>query len=543
MPQYNTLKRDVCALLVIGLCALFLFFYRLGARPLWDYDEAMHAQVAREMLERGDWCTPVFNGQNFYNKPVMHFWLVMASFLLLGFSEFSARLPSAIMGLAGIVLVYFWGRRAYGRVAGILASLILATSIEYVILSQNIIHDITLCFFVNLALFQFHSAMAEKTLPFSAVIFIALAMGCAVLSKGPVGLLLPGTVILLFVLITKRWLLVINRRLFIGILIFLLVAVPWFVLMALRHDDYIKSFLLEGNLGRFFSRGAPHKEPVYYYLPVVLVGFFPWSVFLPSVLYVQIKDYVRKKSPDVLFLLLAAGVPFVFFSLARSKLATYILLIFPALSLLAGKFFADLRRPEVYTCLKAHFKYSSWAFFLIVCIAAVGGVFYTNTAYPQYVFPALGAGAFMIFSSLVFLASSFSRKIMVSCAIMTLFMTSAVMGINSFVLPAFSQFKSLPHLAATLRNLMPPHEPVFFYRDLRESVIFYTNRRGVIIKKSEELEAFLNSPRTVYCVIAVKQYNKLKQTLQAPLYSVAREGNHMVISNTDPKQSNKGAVA
>ncbi len=543
MNDDSKLLRDVSALLLIGLCALVLFFYGLGARPLWDYDEAMHAQVAREMLERGDWCTPVFNGQNFYNKPVLHFWLVMASFRVFGLSEFAARLPSALMGLAGLFLVYFWGRSVFGQLTGLLSSLILATSIEYIILSQNIIHDMTLCFFVNLALFQFHCAMKKPALPVSTVMLIAAALGCAVLSKGPVGLLLPGAVICCFVVATKRWLLVFNRRLFIGIIMFVLVAVPWFLLMAIRHDDYIRSFLLEGNLGRFFSSAAPHKEPVYYYLPVLLVGFFPWSVFVPAALYVQIKECIRKKSPDMLFLLLAAGVPLVFFSLSRSKLATYILLIFPPLSLLMGKFFADLRRPEVFVYLKKHCTYSSLAFFLAVCIASVGGVFYTNRAYPQYVFPALVASGFLMFGGLVFLVSSVAKKIMGSFAIMVLFMITAVTGINHVVLPAFSQYKSLPHLAAALTNLVPPQAPVFFYRDLRESVIFYTNRRGVIIKKSEELAAFLNSPQTVFCVISAKQYDKLKPTLPAPMYVVEREGNHLLISNKDQNQRHIGAVA
>jgi len=536
------LSRDVTAILIIVLCCLLLFFYKLGDRPLWDYDEAMHAQVAKEMLQRGDWCTPVFNGESFYNKPVMHFWMVMISFMLFGISEFSARLPSTAIGIAGVFLVYFWGRYAFGRLTGILSSLILATSVEYIILSQNIIHDMTLCFFINLALFQFHKAVKVDVIPYSSIILIAASMGCAVLTKGPIGLLLTSAVIFVFILITKRWSLVFNRRLFLGIIVFLLVALPWFVLMALRHEDYLKTFLLEGNLGRFFSGEAPHKEPVYYYLLVLAVGFFPWSAFLPSALYSQTKDYLRGKSSDVLFLLLSAGVPFVFFSLSRSKLATYILLVFPALSILMGRFWAGISEKDAPAYLKSHFRYSSRVFFLIILIVAAGGLLYTNKAYPQYVFNALMACLFLVFCGLVYILSSFSKKIMVSFTVMVLFMITAIMGINRFVLPAFSQYKSMPQLAATLKILLPPGAPIYFYRDLRESAIFYTGRRGFIIRKPEEFESFLNTPETVFCVIHIKQYKKLKPLLRASMYPVVTEGKHMLISNKDPLHENTGAV-
>ena len=143
-------------LLLIFIVALLLFFYKVGYRPLWEFDEAMHGQIAKEMVLNGDWITPTFDGIPFYDKPILHFWMVMLSFSLFGINEFSARFPSVILGLGGVLLVYLWASRIYSRRAGILSSLTLATSIEYIILSRNVIHDMSLAFFINLCLFLFH---------------------------------------------------------------------------------------------------------------------------------------------------------------------------------------------------------------------------------------------------------------------------------------------------------------------------------------------------------------------------------------------------
>ena len=318
-------RKDILFILLIAIVCLVLFFYKLGQRPLWEYDEAMHAQVAKEMLQRGDWCTPVFNGENFYDKPVFHFWLVIGSYLLLGVNELAARLPSAMLGMLGTLLVYVWARTLYGSFAALLSALVLATSVEYVVLSQNIIHDLALSLFISIALFLFHRASRENG--FTKITFVCFyaALGGAVLTKGPIGLLLPGLIIFLYLLKTKQWRLILNRNIVIGAAIFLIIALPWYIIMALRHDDYLQAFLIKGNIARFFSRKSGHREPFYFYIQMLAAGFFPWSVFIPSALYLHFQSFRRKKDNDSFFLLLAAVAPLIFFSLSRSKLPTYIL--------------------------------------------------------------------------------------------------------------------------------------------------------------------------------------------------------------------------
>lgn len=528
------IKKELFFVSIIFCVCLVLFFFNLRHRPLWEYDEAMHAQVAKEMLQRGDWCTPVFNGENFYDKPVLHFWLVLVSYLALGVNELAARLPAALMGLCGTLLVYLWAHTLYGGLTAFLSALVLATSVEYVILSQNIIHDLTLSFFISLSLFLFHKASRDRG--FTKITFACFyaALGCAVLTKGPIGLLLPGLIIFLYLLKTKQWQLILNRNIFFGAAIFLIIALPWYVIMALRHPDYLQAFLIKGNIARFFSRSAGHKEPFYFYVQMLAAGFFPWTVFIPSALYLHYRDYRGSKSAGTLYLLLAAVAPFIFFSLSRSKLPTYILPVFPALAILVGRFWTLGLEPAAGKSWALHLKYCSLVFFFFILAVAGGGIIYVYNQYPMYTAHAIAGCAALFLFGFIFLILGWREKILASFITLVAMMVIIFTAANIFVLPEVSHYKSARELALRLKNTLPPGEPAAFYRDLRESVIFYSDRRGVIIKTPEELAVYLSSPRPVFCLISIKALDKIKEVLHSPCYIVDREGFFALISNRIP---------
>jgi 4-amino-4-deoxy-L-arabinose transferase-like glycosyltransferase len=525
------LRRDVTAILIITLCCLLLFFYKLGARPLWEYDEAMHAQVAKEMLQRGDWCTPVFNGENFYDKPVLHFWLVIASYLALGVNELAARLPSALLGILGALLVYLWARSLYGSLTALLSALVLATSAEYVILSQNIIHDLALSLFISSTLFLFHRASRENG--FTRITFVCFyaALGCAVLTKGPIGLLLPGLIIFLYLLKTRQWHLILNRRLAVGAAVFFIIALPWYIIMTLRHDDYLQAFLIKGNIARFFSRKSGHREPFYFYIQMLTAGFFPWSVFIPSALYLHFQNFRQRKDNDSFFLLLSAVAPLVFFSLSRSKLPTYILPVFPALAILIGRFWAAGLSTEFGTSWARHLKNCSLIFFLFILAVSGFAILYINGRYPLYTAQTvIGCAALLLFAGVFFMLnqrgntlSSFFSLV----AMMIIIFTTA----KIFVLPDVSHFKSARELALRMNRILPPGEPAVFYRDLRESVVFYSGRRAVVLETQDEIASFLSSPQPVYCLISIKTLDKIKHVLHSPFFIVDQEGYFALISN------------
>ena len=535
MEKVEFSSQEVKAVLIIFCICLFIFFYKLGARPLWEYDEGKHAQVAKEMLLRGDWVTPTFNGEPFYDKPALHFWLIMASFLIFGVNEFAARLPSALLGMGGVFLVYAWARSVYGRISGVLSCLVLATSIEYVILSQNIIHDMSLCFFVTLSLFLFHRAYRQGGFSLTGWILFSASLGLAVLAKGPIGAVLPGLIIFSFLLITRKWGLIFNRRTLGGILVFCMVALPWYLAMAMRNPDFIQSFLMQGNLSRFLSKHPNHQERFYFFLPVLLIGFFPWTTFIPSALLHHIKQYRRGRSPDTLFLLLAAIIPFLFFSLSSTKLATYILPVFPPFSILLGTFFSSGLSTEADRGWHLHFRYSCFALFLLITAGLMGGMLYLSKNFPLYVStPSLVLVAALFLSGVFVLSFGWKGRIFASCGTLVAMILVTLFFGAHYILPQVSHFKSAKELSKTVKALLPPGEPILFYRDIRESLLFYTDHLARKIDKNEPLEPYLDSPQRIYCLMNVKYYNHFKESLGDKMYIIDREGYFLLISNKPP---------
>ena len=542
MEKDTFLRQELKTIILIFAVCLFIFFYKLGDRPLWEYDEAKHAQVAKEMLLRGDWVTPTFNGEPFYDKPALHFWLVMLSFLAFGVNEFSARFPSALLGMGGVFLVYAWARSVYGRVSGALSCLVLATSIEYVILSQNIVHDISLCFFVTLSLFLFHRAYRQGGFSLTGWILFSASLGFAVLAKGPIGVVLPGLIIFSFLLITRKWGLILNRRTFGGVLIFFMVALPWYLAMAIRNPDFIQSFLMQGNFSRFLSKHPNHQERFYFFLPVLLIGFFPWTTFIPSALLHHIKQYRRGRSPDTLFLLLAAIIPFLFFSLSSTKLATYVLPVFPPLAILVGTFFS-CGLSSVDSGWENHIKYSSAALAAGMTTGLVAGIIYVTQNYPEYISKAsILMVMTLIGSGILCCYFGWKGRIFASYATLVAMIFVILFCGSHYILPQMSHFKSAKELSKTVKTLLPPGEPIVFYRDIRESLIFYTDLPGKKLKKKEQLESYLDSPQRIYCIMNVKYYEQFKELLRDKMYLIDREGYFLLISNKPPGNISRGLV-
>jgi len=333
-----------------GLCALTLFF-RLGSYGLVDADEGRYAEVPREMLARGDWVTPTMNGVKFFDKPVLLYWSVMASFSRLGETEFAARLPMALFSLAGIVAIYALGRRAFGPRAGWLGASILATTFMWPIMGRVVITDTPLASLTTCALAAWWLGHTDergrKNLFFAA--FWAL-LGLGVLAKGPVaGVLCFGAIVpyLLWCRPKNGW-----RMGFIwGIPLLLCVAAPWFVMVQARNSEFNHLFWWTQNFQRFTGgAGVPdHWEAWWYFLPLVPLVFFPWSPFFPRAIarvpalfrYAR-NDATNESARAVVFLVCGALFVLLFFSASKSKIVTYILPMVPLGSALLGAWFDRL---------------------------------------------------------------------------------------------------------------------------------------------------------------------------------------------------------
>jgi 4-amino-4-deoxy-L-arabinose transferase-like glycosyltransferase len=363
----------LCGLWLLLLCWL-AFFNGLGELGLMDKTEALFVEVGHQMLQRDDWVTPWWNGERFFDYPVWGYWMVALSFRLFGVSEWAARLPVALAASAVVVaafaLLLVWApsgesdRARFGRAA--LGAGVLATTPGWIGWGRTSTTDMFLSSAIALALFGFLLTLRHPRHPRLAPlgrIGLAGFSGIAVLAKGPVGVLLPGLVIGVFLTLTGQW-----RRWLRGgpllamLLLFLGVCLPWYAAAArLNGMDFLGGFLGFSNLQRFTSVIYDHPGPPWFYLPWLLILLLPWSLFLPAAVlplrFWRLDRWRRAAGEDVaiseavaagkpvaaagsgvdqlgLFLLLWLGLILAFFSAAATKLPGYILPALPAASLL-----------------------------------------------------------------------------------------------------------------------------------------------------------------------------------------------------------------
>lgn len=350
LPPVPSFWNTPLALGVLLLLVSLTIFFHLGSYGLIDADEGRYASIPLEMLKRGDWVTPMLNGAEFFDKPVLLYWCVMLSYSIFGVSEFAARLPSALFAVAAIGAVYFLNRRTFGARAAFLGAAVLSTAFMWPVLGRVVITDTPLASLSTLALCLWWLGHTSSKRPTWYFAFFWLSLGLGVLTKGPVAVVLAFGAIIPYLLWCRPqngWKMGASW----GIPLLLLIAAPWFLIVQARNPEFNHLFWYEQNFARFLGRGGEpdHWEKPYYFLPFLPLIFFPWSLWIPRALCHLLPTFRRarlhassERSRAVVFLVFASLFVLLFFSASKSKIVTYIAPLIPPICALLGAYFDSM---------------------------------------------------------------------------------------------------------------------------------------------------------------------------------------------------------
>jgi len=325
-------QRTWAAFAAVFCLAGFLLMFRLGERDLRNPDEGRYAEIAREVLQSGDWVKPTLYGVGYLRKPVLFYWLVASSFKILGASEFSARFVPALFGLFGVISVFWFCRRFFGLETAIFASVMTATNFWYLQTARYLVIDAVFSFFVVGALLCYYLSYSPGPANGRWFAAASLMLGLAFMAKGFLALVLVAAPVGLYLLMTGSLIKELRpRRLLAGAAVFFCVAAPWYWMMEKREPGFVLYFLGHENFQRFVSRDYEHQEPWFFYLVALPLTLLPWTLYIRP-LREAFADIRREERRDPrLFLTTAAMTMLVFFSLSSSKLPTYIVPCVPLL--------------------------------------------------------------------------------------------------------------------------------------------------------------------------------------------------------------------
>ena len=262
--------------LLLVACCGFLFFYGLGAFGLLGADEPRYAQVAREMLDRRDWVTPTLQGKPWLEKPPLYYWQAMLSFSVFGVNDRAARMPAAFDAALMIAFVYLFLRR-FRPGSEIDGALIAAGCAGTIGFARAAATDMPLAAMFAIAMLAWYAWYESRARAYLAAFYVFVALGT--LAKGPVAPFLAGVILLIFAALKRDWRILLRTLWIPGILLFLVVAMPWYVAVQLRNPEFFRTFILEHNLARFGQDLYHHRQPFWFYLPVLLLSLMPWTVW------------------------------------------------------------------------------------------------------------------------------------------------------------------------------------------------------------------------------------------------------------------------
>lgn len=494
-PPTVSWRRDLLWLILISGAAYFLL---LGRSPLNNPDEGRYAEISREMASTGDWVTPRLDGVAYFEKPPLMYWAGAVMQDVFGPGEWSVRAVVALFSIAGIGAAYIAGRSLHGRDAGVWSATVLGTSLLYFALGRILLLDMAVSVLMSASLICFllgalaAAGRRRRALFLGFYAFAALAT----LTKGLIGFVLPGAVILLWLLVFNQW-----RRLrpfhpASGFLLFFAIAAPWHLMVAARNPSWAHFYFVQEHFQRFSTTEAHRVMPWWIFAPIVLLGLFPWTGFLwPALRDALAGGWARRNgNSPAWFLVTWAAFIFLFFTKSQSKLIPYILPVFPPLAVLIGAGIARRGRARVEPLPLLAFISISWLLAaLAVAILLRPGLALREPDQAAALRPWLvllaavtaagGATAFLL-----------RRRPDGRPALRCILATTALLFAILVAAPHDIDHRGTKELALEARAMAAPGDRIYHYHEFFHDFTFYAGRTVGLVRYGGELEPQNDDP-------------------------------------------------
>ena len=521
------------ALLLLGSCILFI---NIGGWELCNPDEPRYAQVAREMLDTGNYIVPHLGAELYAHKPPLFFWLIALSSRYYGsVNAAAARLPSAVAALGVLLLTYLLGRKLYDPLTGFFAGLILFTGIEFFWLATRAHLDMTLTFWITLSQFLFYCGYTSEKNRSLLCLLSFFSAGLSILTKGPVGLIIVLITIALFLSIKLEFNKFKELQLGKGLLVAVGVMALWLIpACIIGGSEYTRNILLKENFG-IIKNSFSHRAPFYFYLIHFPKDFLPWTLFIPSAVICFWQQKQKGAPLDILFPLVWFLGGFIFLSCISSKRNIYLLPLYPAIALMMAKFWcgtmcSEAAQPQ--SRLSGLFRLPLYLFFTALGLC---GVFILICALGRFRFAEIiSVVDFTIFPAALVLCAAGCFGVMLvkrnTPAVLLFYFVILLMSGSFFftvlkVMPAMDEGKSTRTSFAKVEQIVGPEQPLLYFR-IDQSLFYFLKRApSPEIRDFDDLIERLAAPGPVYCLMLERAYQKAPETLQR-LVTVRGEGDY-----------------
>ncbi len=508
---------------LIILSGVFFFLGNAGF-SLTNPDEVFYAGSAKEMAQHGSWSTPYLFDKPQFEKPIFIYWLVRLAFLMFGETNFAVRLFPALFALAGMIAVYILAMAGMReRKKAFFASLILGSSVLYMGLARTIFTDLIFSVLILSALAAFYWSYAKGGKNRGIILFFVFS-ALAVLTKGPLGIIIPGLIVIMFLALSRELDFIRCRATFWGLVIFAVITVPWYAFMLKTYgNDFFKEFWVNDHLRRIIE--AEHrKNDRWYFYPFAMLGcMYPWSLYVAAGLWAVLRRFKKRATSFPLFLACWLGVVLAIFMPAHSKLVSYIFPLFPALALAAGDFLVDKVFNPKSRSGQALGLVTALSFLVIplaVRVAAVKYPFYFVSSGSTTVLAVLG-WSFAFISLLFFFLKNPRAAFLTQAGLLPVLLIAAPFATN--IDPYISSRQAAVYLADQPVGQSVVLCSKFFVRGVR----FYTGYRTAVFDPSSDnffsphpipyintepkLRDFLAKQQVTYCVLKKKALDDLER--------------------------------